>query len=565
MYSTSKAIHSWLARIEPSSDICNHYQRKRKRDDDDNAQPQTDKPHQPPRRTKTKKSPGICSRSKRRRNPLRRGRRHYPSPSPSGSHPEANTNMQDAAVTNHGSLQHDGEHYVEPTQDNDRTPKAVPPQRLGASLDSHSNTSLQIVTPTKGGKKRPPPPQAAESISDPGFDFIPNQHQQEPRHSSWASSSKSSSSHPGSSASSIKRRRTAPAIVRAIPGVPEPTHFGQRTNAPALDNLAQVLQRTGVYNRFVWPDMQPAAKELAATDSRFQFLTEDIWYYSSSSEAAAPQSALGPCPSLIDIANILDNALKAEGRGDCEAEWNTMVHSPLLRLALSQHIADGSLYVSNCTSATIMRDYNPTGDKGITRKVDFGITVEVAKSDPRVTALATSINESINATSHPAYTHTPIAVPVETKVGSVDEAEAITQLGLWLSAHVAKLESLVRRRFDDAAINAGNSTAENILAKQRSDTAWNAAVNELQFLPAVMILQHDWYFVAITFGPCHDWIQLADGQKRRKVRVWRKIKLGTTENPEGICQIIHGLRKVAWWSMNSYWPWFTGWILDKEN
>jgi hypothetical protein len=168
-----------------------------------------------------------------------------------------------------------------------------------------------------------------------------------------------------------------------------------------------------------------------------------------------------------------------------------------------------------------------------TKKIDFCITLCNKPSHPGIARVNEEWSESINHTSHSAYTATPIAISIETKARAPDEDEALLQLQVWLSAHFARLQQLVGRQSDDP-----------VKTRQR----WATAVDELCFLPAILVLKHEWSFVAATWAP------------DRPV-LWKQVALGSTRNPEGICQIIYCVRKLAEWAHEVYWTWFQKWAL----
>jgi hypothetical protein len=99
---------------------------------------------------------------------------------------------------------------------------------------------------------------------------------------------------------------------------------------------------------------------------------------------------------------------------------------------------------------------------------------------PKITDIITDLGESINHTNHDAYTKTPIAISIETKGLAADQDEAILQLATWLSAHFSRLRALFMRQQSRAG----------------GENNWDAAVEELCFLSAIMVFQHEWYLVA---------------------------------------------------------------------
>lgn len=67
-----------------------------------------------------------------------------------------------------------------------------------------------------------------------------------------------------------------------------------------------------------------------------------------------------------------------------------------------------------------------------------------------------------------------------------------------------------------------------------------------------MVLQNHWYFVAAT----------RPAANVQRIRLWRRVPLGDTETPEGICQVVVCLRILMRWVAETYWPWFQKWVLQ---
>ncbi|KAH7012246.1 uncharacterized protein B0I36DRAFT_214491, partial [Microdochium trichocladiopsis] len=151
---------------------------------------------------------------------------------------------------------------------------------------------------------------------------------------------------------------------------------------------------------------------------------------------------------------------------------------------------------------------------------------------------------AINHTVYEPYMQNPIAISIETKSRKPDREEALLQLGTWLSAQFQCLRHLVVARYANLA--AGRD-------------AWRAALEELAFLPGVMVLQHSWHLVAAT-RPDPD-TEANSQQQQPRVKLWRTLEMGNTQTPEGICQLIVSLRILLHWAQNTYWPWFEKWVL----
>ncbi|KDN64198.1 hypothetical protein CSUB01_12688, partial [Colletotrichum sublineola] len=74
----------------------------------------------------------------------------------------------------------------------------------------------------------------------------------------------------------------------------------------------------------------------------------------------------------------------------------------------------------------------------------------------------------------------------------------------------------------------------------------------LAFLPGLVVLGHDWYFIAITRDK--------DGLTRQ----WSKVLIGTTETTAGIYSLIAVLQTLARWVEDDFHPWYRKSILGVD-
>ncbi|KAH8897131.1 hypothetical protein GQ53DRAFT_742976 [Thozetella sp. PMI_491] len=358
---------------------------------------------------------------------------------------------------------------------------------------------------------------------------------------SWTTSSGAASS---SQASSAKRRRKSQGIAMLAPAAPKLRYLNDALDPrpPAmLHAFAEKLQNVDLEKHFVWPELQAATSTHPLHTTLFHQLSKPIWYSrATATSTSVPEEGfrpLGPCPSCDDIQDVIEAARECENEVHSESQWNCAVHYPLLRLAVRGY--EQALGVSNCTSATIAKEYqrgSSHGGSADAKKVDFCLTLR-KRHHPRIANVNNVLCESINHTNHTPYLASPIALSIETKGAAPDQEEAQLQIGTWLDAHFACLRKLVRRA---ARSSRGNPTD--------AEEVWRRAVDLLGFLPAVIVLQHRWTLVFATWAP--------DG-----ITLWRRVSLGSTDSAEGICQILFGLRTVATWAEETYWPWFERWAL----
>lgn len=166
------------------------------------------------------------------------------------------------------------------------------------------------------------------------------------------------------------------------------------------------------------------------------------------------------------------------------------------------------------------------------------------------------MSESVNHSNHPSLLFNPIAISIETNAASPNQEEAELQMGVWMMAHFSRLRALLARPCDRRP---GLSLQRNNRVPN-SDTIWRQAIEELGFLPGLLVLQHKWYFIAATWAPP---LPLGDSGNygASGVTLWRRIAIGSTASPEGICHINHVVRRLAVWAETMYWPWFRRWTL----
>lgn len=302
---------------------------------------------------------------------------------------------------------------------------------------------------------------------------------------------------------------------------------------------------------FVWPELRDDITRHLLHDSLlFRSLAKPVWYAQS-----GPSSlSLGPSPSCAQLQQLVKASRECETEHDSEAHWNCAVHYPVLALALESH---PRLRAMCCTSATISTEHQAlqgpplSSIKSDAKKVDFCIAIRQSGVDRHPAIADINMSESVNHSNHPSLLSNPIAISIETKTASPNQEEAELQMGVWMTAHFSRLRALLARPCDRRP---GLSSQRNNRVPN-SDTIWRQAIEELGFLPGLLVLQHEWYFIAATWAPP---LPLGDSGNygASGVMLWRRIAIGSTATPEGICHIIHVVRRLAVWAETMYLPWF---------
>lgn len=213
-----------------------------------------------------------------------------------------------------------------------------------------------------------------------------------------------------------------------------------------------------------------------------------------------PSLSLGPSPSCAQLQQLVKASRECETEHDSEAHWNFAVHYPVLALALESH---PRLRAMCCTSATTSTEHQAlqgpplSSIRGDAKKVDFCIAIRQSRVDRHPAIADINMSESVNHSNHPSLLSNLIAISIETKAASPNQEEAELQMGVWMTAHFSRLRALLARQCDRRP---GLSSQRNNRVPN-SDAIWRQAIEELGFLPGLLVLQHEWYFIAATWAP----------------------------------------------------------------
>ncbi|EFQ36759.1 hypothetical protein CGRA01v4_15097 [Colletotrichum graminicola] len=261
----------------------------------------------------------------------------------------------------------------------------------------------------------------------------------------------------------------------------------------------------------------------------------------SAFDASGQRDRLGPTPSVDDVRDILQEALRCQGLVHTEHGWNCSVHFPLLKLAL--HGAGGRkkqlVDLDLCTHAKPLPAYRSPYTSRPTHMVDFCINLCPRQAGPEYAYAVRAIDlmrtklpyNSINHTGHNPLLRDPISVSIETKRPAEGEQKQALQVGVWQAAQWQHLEELVRMRLLEAG--------EPLCTQERC----YEVLDQLAFLPAIFVRGHEWSFAAT----------MREGQK---TILWREVPMGTTRNVLGIYRIVYAIQLLAEYSRNHFWPWY---------
>ncbi|KAJ4312672.1 hypothetical protein N0V84_009816 [Fusarium piperis] len=235
------------------------------------------------------------------------------------------------------------------------------------------------------------------------------------------------------------------------------------------------------------------------------------------------RAKLGASLSKVAVSEVLAEAQECEEMRHSEANWNCFVHSRLIRLALnlstanSNELQDTSRIRIGCLNAH---------DK----RIDFCFYVDVPDSNPARRALDQVCRQrshgSINHTDYPPLLRRPVCLSIETKLTGQDWQAALEQTSIWLTAQWACLDKLAGKE---------------------------VVATSLEFLPALIVQGHDWWFVATTRNMRPD--------ARYETVLWSKVFIGSTASARGVYQVVTTLQRLAKWCSETYWPWFATQVL----
>ena len=239
------------------------------------------------------------------------------------------------------------------------------------------------------------------------------------------------------------------------------------------------------------------------------------------------------------------NAEAKELSCSSEAAWNTLVHWPLLKHALSgfRH-----LRIEMATTAQIAKPAMPPTQKSHHNRdlvsqgkmVDMAITLRLPYRpwDPTVPPADTQLMEairsaavsgeladgleSVNQTMYEPVRYTPIAVSIETKTSAGDDEAAKVQLGVWVAAWHHRLEAFRR--------------AEGI---------------RIVTLPLLLVTGHHWQ---LLFACDRGW----------GIEIVHEISIGDTQTLLAMYRLVAVLRALGRWVESSYRQWVEEWFLHHD-
>ncbi|KAK7408302.1 hypothetical protein QQX98_009504 [Neonectria punicea] len=417
-----------------------------------------------------------------------------------------------------------------------RLPSAVPSSRSEEGRSTKRRKIGHPISPSQSSNQismdpsylRTPENQSKRKLTDQAGDQ-PVDSNATPRPSKAASSNSVFRSAPSLSSQSNSQVSGKSSPTKAFPVHGYNNHYldsvtmdpDNKTMPSALANLLNDMYDFST-ERDIIPDViKDEIVKRSASDRSLRRLRDDAYYQ-------AAETGL----SSADASRLMLTARKLVKRaGQChhlqydEAGWNNLVHTPLLDAVLNDRDPSESQSVdfSPCMTAPISPRFHHFSITST--KVDYVLYLDADGEDVSISDALAQLEKSEGSVNHTAFTplsQHPISISIETKRHGGDGRRADVQLAAWQAAQWSFLES-----------QAGDK------------------VNELAFLPGIIVQGHEWKFVATT-------------RRDRKTTLWSSHQFGTTMTLVGIFQIMAGLRRLRRWSTEVFWPWYKSQVLGLE-
>lgn len=245
---------------------------------------------------------------------------------------------------------------------------------------------------------------------------------------------------------------------------------------------------------------------------------------------------------------VHDVARDCQNETSSEPEWNSEVHSRILRLAPQSSRATSGVCYRNVTVDRI-HDTNPLptilgAAKRLSVKMQSEMVDFVLMLEPDVMMhddIIAMLNEGPNITDRSSVNHAspegirfkPIAVSIETKRAAIQEDAANLPLAVWVSALFAKLRQLVSPLNQPPLIALG-----------------------LPILPLIIIQAHVWKLLIAYSAPSSSSSTPTNNLSPSSVIILRDIPLGTTSSILGCLTVTASLRRLMRWASKDFQKWW---------
>ncbi|PLB36074.1 uncharacterized protein BDW47DRAFT_119091 [Aspergillus candidus] len=255
-----------------------------------------------------------------------------------------------------------------------------------------------------------------------------------------------------------------------------------------VDDLRKIHGGFGILPRDLEKELGPHAPLLPHTR---------VWNFGDNTTYGVAQL---PCTTTVNIIYTL--AERCFTNNHPESSWNNDVHSRVLDWILRDRPGKDDLVDYRCClTAQICPEYQP--DHSPPKMVDYCVCIEPERDSPQSRAVEGLCRwlpgQSINHTDWADLTKYPIAVSIETKGPSIGYETALLQ--------------------------------------------------EMEFLPGIVVMQHHWWLVATALN------------EDQKAQTFERVLLGDTESILGIYKLTMALQRLIKWVRDEHWPAFQSSIL----
>ncbi|RSL95654.1 hypothetical protein CEP52_011926 [Fusarium oligoseptatum] len=274
--------------------------------------------------------------------------------------------------------------------------------------------------------------------------------------------------------------------------------------------------------RCIIPDILKSEIGKQSVDDRSLRRLRNDAYYSLATDDLPLMDMASASRLMLTVRKLVKRAGQCHHLQYDEAGWNNLVHTPLLDAVFNDGDPNETQLVdfSPCMTASVSSRFHYFPIPAT--KVDYVLYLDAGAEDPCTTDAIAKLEETTGSVNHTSFTPLashPISVSIETKRHGGDGRRADVQMAAWQAAQWSFLEALT-----------------------------GGSVDNLAFLPGVIVQGHEWKFVATT-------------RKDNKTTLWSSHQFGTTMTLVGVFQIMAGLRRLRRWSVEVFWPWYKKHVL----
>ncbi|GKU10898.1 unnamed protein product [Fusarium langsethiae] len=279
----------------------------------------------------------------------------------------------------------------------------------------------------------------------------------------------------------------------------DPNHDGFPSGLEELlQTMDDIMEKRDIVPEYLKSEIEKPTQ----TDKTLRRLRS--YAYTSSSDFGLDSDDLIPANRFLStVIGLSKFAGQCQDDSYDETGWNHLVHTPILQTVFrgGQWPSNALIDFAPCMNASVVTAYHRFFTAP--SKVDYTLYI-----NPKFDS-----DDGVNEAIEKLY-KSPFGLSIETKRYGGDLRRADVQTAAWHAAQWTYLKS------------------------QAGD-----AVDELPFLPGIIVQGHEWKFVATT-------------RKNNETILWSSFQFGTSQTAVGVLQIMAGLHRLKRWSKDVYWPWY---------